>query len=80
MRQTYSHDDAELAAAWVDQLSADLQDLSCPPEIRQLGRTLRRWRDQIVAWHTARVTNAPTESMIIWSLGAGVVDVADEVA
>lgn len=63
VRQTYGHDDAELAAAWIDQLAGDLQDVSCPPEIRQLGRTLRRWSSQIVAWHTARVTNAPTESM-----------------
>ena len=31
-------------------------------EIRQLGRTLRRWREQIAAWHQAQVTNGPTET------------------
>jgi transposase len=40
-----------------------MQDTSCPPEIRQLGRTLHRWREQIAAWHEAQVTNGPTETM-----------------
>ena len=31
--------------------------------MRRLGRTIRRWRNQIVAWHTAQVTNGPTEAM-----------------
>src|SRR5215204_6347458 len=44
------------------QLGHDLQDDSCPVEVRQLGRTIVRWRDQIAAWHQARFTNAPTEA------------------
>jgi transposase len=63
VRELYSHTDAKLALEWVDQLSADMRDASCPPEIRQLGRTLRRWRTQIAAWHEAQVTNGPTETM-----------------
>jgi transposase len=63
VRELYSHTDATLALAWVDQLSADMRDVSCPPEIRQLGRTLRGWRTQIAAWHQAQVTNGPTEFM-----------------
>jgi transposase len=31
--------------------------------VHSLGRTLLRWRDQIVAWHRARVSNGPTEAM-----------------
>jgi transposase len=58
------HTDAKLALAWVDQVSAEMRDVSCPPEIRQLGRTLRGWRTQIAAWHEAQVTNGPTETMI----------------
>ena len=27
------------------------------------GRTLQRWRDQIIAWHQAKVTNGPTEAI-----------------
>jgi hypothetical protein len=55
-----------------------MRDASCPPEIRQLGRTLRGWRTQIAAWHEAQVSNGPTETMMIWSPDLGVVDVADE--
>jgi transposase len=40
-----------------------MQDRDCPPEVRQLGRTLRRWREQIAAWHDAQVSNGPTEAM-----------------
>jgi len=63
VRELYAHTDAKLALAWVDQPSADMRDVSCPPEIRQLGRTMRRWRTQIAAWHEAQVTNGPTETM-----------------
>ena len=62
-RALYEYQDAELALAWVDQLSADLRDPSNPPEIRQLGRTLHQWRTQIAAWHEAKTTNARTETM-----------------
>jgi len=34
-----------------------------PPELQQLGRTLRRWRSEIVAWNQAQVSNGPTEAM-----------------
>jgi transposase len=53
----------ELAGAFVDHLGVDLQDESCPPEVRSLGRTIVRWRDQIVAWHQALVSNGPTEAV-----------------
>ena len=77
-RHNNLHTDAKLALEWVDLLSADMRDVSCPPEIRQLGRTLRLWRTQIAAGHEAQVTNGPTETMIIWSPDPGVADVADE--
>jgi hypothetical protein len=31
--------------------------------VRSLGRTIVRWRDQIVAWHRALVSNGPTEAI-----------------
>ena len=34
-----------------------------PIEMRRLGRTIRRWRDQIVAWHRSHVSNGPTEAI-----------------
>jgi transposase len=63
VRELYAHRDPSLALEWVDQLSRDMQDRDCPPEVRQLGRTLNRWRTQIAAWHDAQVSNGPTEAM-----------------
>jgi hypothetical protein len=54
--------DPELAAEFVDQLGVDLQDQSCSVEVRSLGRTIVRWRDQIVAWHQALVTSGAAEA------------------
>jgi transposase len=61
VRQIYTHTDAALADEFVERLGRDLQDDSCPIEIRSLGRTLLRWKDQIAAWHRAQVSNGPTE-------------------
>jgi transposase len=62
VRSLYDHTDPAVALAFVEQLATDLQHESLPPEIRQLGRTLRKWRHQIAAWHQAHLTNAPTEA------------------
>lgn len=58
----YDIDDPGVPAEFVERLGHDLQDESCPPEIRQRGRTIVRWRTQIAAWHRARVSNGPTEA------------------
>ena len=34
-----------------------------PIEVRSLGRTLRRWRNEIAAWHASHVSNGPTEAV-----------------
>jgi transposase len=62
VRGIYDIADPAVAAEFVERLGHDLQDDSCPPEIRQLGRTIVRWRTQIAAWHRARVSNGPTEA------------------
>ena len=49
VRQIYDHTDAVLAEQWIDELVRDCTDASMPLEVRRLGRTLKRWRDQIVA-------------------------------
>ena len=54
--------DPDIAVEYVTRLGHDLQDDDCPYEVRQLGRTIVRWRDQISAWHQARVSNGPTEA------------------
>jgi len=63
VRQTYDHTDPELAAAWVDDICRDFADTEMPPEVQRLGRTIKRWRHQIVAWHRSHVSNGPTEAI-----------------
>jgi transposase len=63
LRSIYEHDDPATALEFVTQLGLDLQDDSCPPEVRRLGRTIGRWRYQIAAWHRCRHTNGPTEAI-----------------
>jgi transposase len=63
VRSIYDIGDPGTARQFVGELANDLQDESCPPEVRMLGRTLKTWLAQIVAWHGARVTNGPTEAM-----------------
>ena len=62
IRGLYAIDDPDQAATYIDELIADMAEPSMPPEVQSLAGTLRRWRDHIIAWHTARVTNGPTEA------------------
>ncbi len=62
-RSIYEITDPVVADEYVAQLAIDLQDDSCPPEVRSLGRTIARSRHEITAWHRARVSNGPTEAV-----------------
>ena len=62
-RELYDVPTYELAVPFIDELIRDMADESWPIEVRSLGRTLKRWRDQIIAWHKLHITNGPTESM-----------------
>ena len=63
VRQIYEHTNVELAEQWVDALIVDFVDESMPVEVRRLGRTIGRWRNQIGAWHRSHVSNGPTEAV-----------------
>jgi len=63
VRELYAHGDPDLALQWVTELGRDLQDKDYPIEARSLGRTLIRRKHQIAAWHTAHVSNGPTEAV-----------------
>jgi len=73
IRSIYTIEDPAEADAFVTELTDDLLDSDHPIEVRSLGRTLRRWHHQIVAWHQARVSNGPTEATnnLIPVLGSG---------
>ena len=53
VRELYALADESLAEQWIDELIRDMNDPSWPIEVRSLGRTLKRWRDKIIAWHRA---------------------------
>ena len=63
VRQTYEHTDPELAVEWVAEIVRDFTDPAMPLEVRRLGRTIRKWADQICAWHRSHVSNGPTEAV-----------------
>ena len=63
LRGLYDIDCPRLADAYLRELTDNLTDTDCPPELSRLGRTLRRWHHQIINWHQARVTNGPTEAV-----------------
>ena len=62
VRQIYDHTDPTLAEAWVDEIIRDFADGEMPLEVRRLGRTISRWRDQIVAWHRSHVSQRADRS------------------
>jgi hypothetical protein len=62
IRGIYAIDNPDDADQFVAELTDDLLDPDHPIEVRSLGRTMRRWHTQIVAWHHARVSNGPTEA------------------
>jgi hypothetical protein len=63
VRELYAHADEATAAQWIDQLIVDMADRSQPIEVRSLGRTLKNWRNEIIAWHRSHASNGPTEAV-----------------
>jgi transposase len=59
----YEIADPEEAADLLRDIIDHSSKRSAPFEVRRLARTLRNWFEPIVAWHTARVSNGPTEGM-----------------
>jgi hypothetical protein len=63
VRSRHDRTDPDLTVEFVERLGHDLQDESCLVEVRSLGRTLIRWRDQIADWNQAHVSDGPTEAV-----------------
>jgi transposase len=79
LRELYAYCDPDLAKDHLDTLIGDFTDRERPAEVKLLGRTLRGWHDKILAWHSAFVTNGPTESMnsLIKRIAAGMTNFAN---
>ena len=65
VRELYSFVDFELAQTWIDDLISDMKNSTWPLEVRSLGRTLKNWRTEIIAWHKVQISNGPTEGAIL---------------
>lgn len=63
LRDFYATTDAGLARQMLNELVEHCTKVAMPPEIRQLGRTLKRWFDKICNYHLAKVSNGPTEAL-----------------
>jgi transposase len=63
VRSLYHHSSFADAEAWIDDIIEHFADRTCPPEVQRLGRTIRVWRDEILAWHKAHFSNGPTEAI-----------------
>jgi transposase len=77
LRSAFAAEDLTAGKAIAEKVLASFP--SCPiPEIARLGRTLRSWKDQFLAYFTTeRANNGGTEAIIIWSRRKRGVDVAD---
>ena len=45
-----------------DSVSKNGDDRTPPIEVRSLSRTLKRWRNELIAWHKLHNTNEATEA------------------
>ena len=63
VRSFYDCETVKDAEAYLDELIDNITDHSMPEETRQLGRTLRRWRTQLISWHKSKVSNGATEGI-----------------
>jgi transposase len=43
-----------------ERLIAEMKQPHWPVEVRSLGRTLKHWRAEIIAWHKIQISNGPT--------------------
>ncbi len=52
---------SQTATEYLTELSADLRQPHRHEHVRALGKTLHNWASEILAWHTTRTSNGPTE-------------------
>ncbi|KAA8722333.1 ISL3 family transposase, partial [Corynebacterium spheniscorum] len=63
LREFYRQQDPEQAKTMLDELIDTCKKPSMPTELQRLGKTLTRWKQPILAYHTSYLSNSITESM-----------------
>ena len=59
LRGLYDFACPQLTGTLLAELTDNIADTDCPPELTRLGVTLRRWHHRIINWHDSQVTNDP---------------------
>ncbi len=62
VRDIYLTDDPDEAAELLDDVLAWCTDTDSGPELATLAKTLKRWRNEILAHHTTGASNGPVEA------------------
>jgi transposase len=63
LRDFYAERDPDEAQRILEELMHHCLKKAMPPEVRKLGRTIKRWFDKLCNFHLARVSNGPTEAL-----------------
>jgi transposase len=63
LRDFYAAGSRHEARALLADLQAHCLKKAMPPEIQKLGRTIKRWFEQLCNYHLAKVSNGPTEAL-----------------
>ena len=63
LRDFYAERDPDEARRILEELQHHCLKRAMPPEVRKLGRTIKRWFDKLCNFHLARVSYGPTEAL-----------------
>jgi hypothetical protein len=70
VRELYAHADEQTAAEWIDHLIVDMVAETWPLEVHSLGRTLKNWRDEIIAGSTRSTGESGSGSVAVRDVAA----------
>lgn len=63
LRDFYTMADADQARLALESLQHHCTKKEMSPELQTFGRSIKRWFQKILNWHTARISNGPTEAL-----------------
>ena len=63
LRQYYKESDSDTAVELLDTIIDKCVDDTSPEEVKSLGHTLRQWKQPILNYQKAKISNGPTEGV-----------------
>jgi len=70
LREVYAADGPDQAGRRLEVFHAHCAQAEVP-ELTRLARTIKAWKDEVLAYHTTHLSNGPTEAVIIISYPLG---------